>query len=203
MFYVYDLDGLRFKGRLEDLEQWRSVVRKTTIQPLKEEKKSLPSPHTPSAPEVAAYQRNVSRGNMVEPLVHVYQIMSYPVSTILPDVPLLDAWRMLKDGTIRQCVVITDQKKVVGMLSDRDILQRVNVVDGEVEVGLGLTVREVIKQEIITTDSMSDIRRVAKVFAYFHIDALPVLEQEKLVGIVTRGDILRGFAENPKLNLWA
>jgi CBS domain-containing protein len=25
----------------------------------------------------------------------------------------------------------------------------------------------------------------------------------KLIGIVTRGDILRGFAENPKLNLWA
>ena len=62
---------------------------------------------------------------------------------------------------------------------------------------------EVIKKEVVATDSISDIRRVAKVLAYYHIDALPVIENKRLVGIVTRGDILRGFAENPKLNLWA
>lgn len=39
--------------------------------------------------------------------------------------------------------------------------------------------------------------------AHFHIDALPVVEDETLTGIVTRGNILRRFTENPKLNLYA
>jgi len=202
MFYVYDIEGLAFRGPLEELEQWRSVARKK-IKPLKEEKGSLPSPETPEAKVVAAYQKIISRDNMVEPLVHIHQIMTSPVSTIHLDTPLTDAWRLLKEVTIRQFVVTTDQKKVIGMLSDRDILKRINVVGDEVEVDQELIVNEVIKREIITTDSMSDIRRVARVLAYYHIDALPVLEEERLVGIVTRGDILRGFAENPRLNLWA
>ena len=203
MFYVYDIDGIRFRGPLEELEQWRSVARKTTVQPLKEEKSSLPFSETPGTQAIAAYQIIISRDNMVEPLVHIHQIMSSPVSTIHKDFPLADAWGVLKKRTIRQLVVTTDQKQVVGMLSDRDILQRINVVNDEVEVDQEVLVSEVITQDIITTDSMSDIRRVAKVLAYYHIDALPVIEQERLVGIVTRGDILRGFAENPKLNLWA
>ncbi len=203
MFYVYDIEGLRFQGPLEELEQWRTVARKITIPPLKEEKRSSPSPEGPGAQAIAAYQKIISGDNMVEPLVHTHQIMSFPVSTIHHDIPLADAWWMLKEGTIRQLVVTTDQQKVVGMLSDRDILQRINIVNDQVEVDHELVVNEVINQEIITTDSMSDIRRVARVLAYYHIDALPVLDQARLVGIVTRGDILRGFAENPKLNLWA
>ena len=203
MFYVYDIDGLKFKGPLEQLEKWRSVARKEHIQPLKEKSSSPPFPEGRGAQAVAAYQKIISRDNMVEPLVHIHQIMSSPVATIHHEMPLTEAWWMMQKKTIRQLVVTSDVKKVVGMLSDRDILERINVIDNKIQVADELVVNEVIKPDIMTTDSMSDIRRVAKVQAYYHIDALPVLEKERLVGIVTRGDILRGFAENPKLNLWA
>ncbi|MCP3889678.1 MAG: CBS domain-containing protein [Desulfobulbaceae bacterium] len=203
MFYVYDLDGLKFRGSLEELDQWGSVARKSKIQPLKEDTSSSTSSEAPESRAISAYQKIVSKDNMVEPLVHTYQIMSFQVSTIHHETPLVDAWWKLKNSTIRQLVVTTDQKRVVGMLSDRDILKRINVVDDEVQVDQELIVGEVISQEIITTNSTSDIRRVARVLAFYHINALPVLDKEKLVGIVTRGDILRGFAANPKLNLWA
>lgn len=203
MFYVHDIDGLKFKGPLEELEKWRNVARKQHIQPLGQKKSSPPSPEGRGAQALAAYQKIISRDNMVEPLVHVHQIMSSPVSTIHLGMSLTDAWWMMQKETIRQIVVTSDVKKVVGMLSDKDILQRINVVDNTIQVADELLVSEVIKPDIMTTDSMSDIRRVAKVLAYYHIDALAVLERERLVGIVTRGDILRGFAENPKLNLWA
>lgn len=203
MFYVHDIEGLKFKGPLEELEKWRNVTRKQHIQPLGEKKSSRPSPEGSGSQAVAAYEKIISRDNMVEPLVHVHQIMSSPASTIHHEMPLTDAWWTMQKETIRQLVVTTDRKNVVGMLSDRDILQRINVIDNKIQVAQELIVSEVIKPDIMTTDSMSDIRRVAKVLAYYHIDALPVLEKERLVGIVTRGDILRGFAENPKLNLWA
>jgi CBS domain-containing protein len=89
------------------------------------------------------------------------------------------------------------------MLSDRDILKRINIVDNVVQANQDVLVSDVVNREIISTHSISDIRRIAKVLAHFHIDALPVVEDEVLIGVVTRGDILRGFADNPKLNLYA
>ena len=203
MFYVYDIEGLRFKGSLEELEAQRRVARRIAVTPLKEGGRSAPFPEEAGGQAFAAYRQMINRENLLEPLVHIYQIMSSPVSTVNRDTPLVDAWRMLKQGNVRQLVVTSERKQLVGLLSDRDILKRINVIEEEVQVDQEISVGEVIPAETITTASMSDIRRVARVMAYYHIDAMPVLEEERLVGIVTRGDILRGFAENPKLNLWA
>jgi len=202
MFYVYDIDGLRFQGPMEELQKWHRVARKITVQPLEEKEQKSRPPDARGSAALEAYHKIVSKSSIVEPLVYVYQIMSSPVSTIRLDIPLVDAWRMLRAGNVRQLVVTTAKRQLLGILSDRDVLRRINVIDGEVEVDQELFVSEVIEQEIITTDSYSDIRRVAKIMAYYHLDALPVLEDEKMIGIVTRGDILRGFADNPKLNLW-
>ncbi|WP_419176428.1 MULTISPECIES: CBS domain-containing protein [Desulfosediminicola] len=44
---------------------------------------------------------------------------------------------------------------------------------------------------------------MARVLALHHIDSMPVTcKAGYLVGIVTRGDILRSSAENPRLDLW-
>ncbi len=208
MFYVYDIDGLRFQGSLEDLESRRVektrpikalIGNGTTFSKLLDEERE----RSANIKVINAYQRVVRKEAMVEPLVHVYQIMSTPVSTVGGDVPLYNAWLMLKESSIRQLVVTSLNKKVLGVLSDRNIFQHIKVIDGRIEVQRDLLVSEVLPRETYTTDAMSDIRRVARVMAFYHLDAMPVMEHERLVGIVTRGDILRGFAANPKLNLWA
>lgn len=208
MFYVYDLDGLRFRGPMELLEEERRVQRRAPVQQVKAGARTTPFPEeesrqSPNNQALAAYRQVMSRENMVEPLVHIYQIMSNPVETISSDSSLLESWQILGKSGIRQLVVVSERNLVAGMLSDRDILKRVNVIDGEVEMDLALTVADVMQREVITTDSISDIRRVARVMAFSHADALPVTREDgQLVGIVTRGDILRSFAENPRLNLW-
>jgi acetoin utilization protein AcuB len=203
MFYVYDIDGLKFKGPMEELEQWRNVTRKNNVQKLEEDKSFSPYQKGTGSQATAAYEKMIARDTMVEPLVHIHQIMSTPVTTIHHDASLVEGWSTMHDNKIRQLIVISDRKNVMGVLSERDILKRVNVIGDDLEVNQELKVSDVIKSDIITTDSMSDIRRVARVLAYYHIDAVPVMDAERLVGIVTRGDILRGFAEHPKLNLWA
>lgn len=203
MFYVNDIDGLKFKGPMEKLEEWRLVSRKVSSKPVQEGEVSFTMPKGPGGNAVAAYQKIISQEHLVEPLVHVYQIMSTPPQTIYPDISLAEAWLSLRNLEIRQLIVSEDRQKIVGMLSDKDLLKRLNVVENEVQVDQGLSVMDVINKEFVSTESISDIRRVARVLANFHIDAMPVLEEERLVGVVTRGDILRGFALNPKLNLWA
>jgi len=209
MFYVYDLDGLRFKGPVEQLERERKVTRRAPVPSVKRgrrttlfsETQGVPAPDNPA---VAAYLRTMNRANMVEPLVHIYQIMSSPVVTVASDISLIEAWGMLDQNGIRQLVVITERNRVVGMLGDRDILKRINVIDDKVDMNRDLTVADVMQRDVITTDSISDIRRVARVMAYYRIDSLPVTRDDgDLAGIITRGDILRGFAKNPRLNLWA
>lgn len=203
MFYVYDIDGLKFKGPMEELEQWRSVTRKNNVEKLEEEKNFSTYQKKAGSRAMAAYEKMIARDTMVEPLVHIHQIMSTPVTTIHHDASLVDGWAEMQNASIRQLIVVSDRKNVMGVLSERDILRRLNVIGDELEVNQDLSVIDVIKSDAITTDSMSDIRRVARVLAYYHIDAVPVMDTERLVGIVTRGDILRGFAEHPKLNLWA
>ena len=207
MFYVYDIDGLRFQGSLEDLERNLRVKKGRAVKSLRRGDQtpqfSLDQPYGRNIKAVKAYQQSNTRNSMVEPLVHIRQIMSSPVSTIAGNIYLYHAWSMLKGSNIRQLVVTSSRKEVLGVLSDRDILQHVNVIDDEVTISRDLLVSEIVTPETYTTDANSDIRRVARVMAYYHLDAMPVLEDGQLVGIVTRGDILRGFAENPKLNLWA
>lgn len=203
MFYVNDIRGLKFTGPLEELENWGKVSRKQNIPPQEKESGFSTFLNGNNSHAVAEYQKYVTGNNMVEPLVHAHQIMSSPVLTILLDTPLTAAWLLLQKESVKQLIVITDQRKVLGMLSDRDILKRINVIDNTVQTTQDLSVSDVVNQEIISTHSISDIRRIAKVLAQFHIDALPVVEDEILLGIVTRGDILRGFAANPKLNLYA
>jgi len=203
MFYVNDIRGLKFKGPLEELDNWGKVSRKQNIPPQGKESGSSTFSSENSAHVVAEYQKYITGNNMVEPLVHAHQIMSSPVLTILLDTPLTDAWLLLQKESVKQLIVTTDQRKVLGMLSDRDILKRINVIDNTVQTTQELSVSDVVNREIISTHSISDIRRIAKVLSQFHIDALPVVEDEILIGIVTRGDILRGFAANPKLSLYA
>lgn len=203
MFFVNDVDGLKFTGPLEKLEKWHKIARKQNIPRQERDGQSPPFKSGTGAQAISAYQKYVAANNMVEPLVHAHQIMSSPVLTLNLETSLRDAWWLLQSESVKQLIVTTKERQVLGMLTDRDILQRVNVIDNTVQMAQELYVADVLKQEIISTHSISDIRRIAKVLAHFHIDALPVVEDETLIGVVTRGDILRGFAENPKLNLYA
>ena len=205
MFSIYDPDGLRFRGPLEALEQQRVVRRRAPVAPLAEGRRTAPYPPGSGAREAAAeaYRRTAARENMIEPLVAISQIMTSPALTIDAQERVSVAWRRLTEHGVRQLVVPSDRQGVAWMVSDRDILRRITIIGDAAEIERDVAIAEMMQRETLTTDAGSDIRRVAKVMAYYHVDALPVIGGgDRLVGIVTRGDILRGFAENPRLNLW-
>ena len=62
---------------------------------------------------------------------------------------------------------------------------------------------DIAKEDVITSDPISDIRRVAKVMVDFNLNAMPIVSQEdKIVGIVSRTDILKAVSTIPPLRLW-
>lgn len=81
-------------------------------------------------------------------------------------------------------IPIVDQDKVVGMITDRDI-----VVRGVAEKHPGSTkVEEIMSNNLVTVSPDSSSKEAAKLMAEHQIRRLPVVEDGKLIGIVSLGD---------------
>ncbi|MEH7076032.1 CBS domain-containing protein [Neobacillus drentensis] len=81
-------------------------------------------------------------------------------------------------------IPILDQDKLVGMITDRDI-----VVRGVAEKHPGSTkVEDIMSGKLITVSPDSTSKEAAKLMAEHQIRRLPVVEEGKLVGIVSLGD---------------
>jgi len=209
MFYVYDTHGMRFQGSMEQLEKERALARSRHVEQPEPRDSVHAHDQDQSAPgnvwagkAMASYKRQKNQ-QILEPIVHAYQIMSHPVQTVFPDETLAGAWNLFQKSGFRHIPVINERRTILGVISDRDILRRINVEDDQLIGNIEMPVSNLIKREAITTDPESDIRRIARIMALYHTGAMPVVTPEhKLVGIISRGDILRAFAENQKLNIW-
>ncbi len=81
-------------------------------------------------------------------------------------------------------IPILDQDKLVGMITDRDI-----VVRGVAEKHPGSTkVEDIMSNNLITISPEATTKEAAKLMAEHQIRRLPVMEGDKLVGIVSLGD---------------
>lgn len=81
-------------------------------------------------------------------------------------------------------IPIVDEEKIVGMITDRDI-----VVRGTAEKRPGSTkVEKIMSDKLITCTEDMTTKEAAKIMAKHQIRRLPVVEGDKLVGIVSLGD---------------
>lgn len=81
-------------------------------------------------------------------------------------------------------IPIVDQEKIVGMITDRDI-----VVRGVAEKHPGSTkVENIMSNNLVTVSPDSTSKEAAKLMAEHQIRRLPVVEGDKLIGIVSLGD---------------
>lgn len=127
-----------------------------------------------------------------------------PVSTIMTkDIITLDstdkldtAERIFKKHNIRHIPVI-EGEKIIGMLSLTDLL-RISFVDSafsdesEVEtiVYNMFTIPQVMAKNLKSVSQNTTIKEVAEILAEKEFHALPVVENDKLVGIVTTTDLI-------------
>jgi CBS domain-containing protein len=109
--------------------------------------------------------------------------------------------------------VVDALNNVVGLVSDRDLLTVIDLQPvapsaetprGRVSGGLDRRVAEVMVTPVVCADPVTDIRRIAHVLIETGLTALPVVnESQMLLGMVSRGDILRATVADPPLSLWA
>jgi acetoin utilization protein AcuB len=143
-----------------------------------------------------------------QPAIRAEQIMSSPVTSLSPDIPMTEAWQMFRDTRYRHMPVVSANQEVVGILSDRTLL-RYAATSGrkppydETSPEAKISIHNIFNERVITATPDTPIRHIAKMMFEKRVGAMPVVtEAGKLVGIITRSDILRTVVNQAPLELW-
>ena len=109
------------------------------------------------------------------------------VSSISPDASVFDALKMMADNNIAALVVLEDGK-LVGIITER-LYAREIILKGRTSPGT--FVREIMSTRVIYARPDQSVQECMAVMTARNVRHLPVLEDERLVGIVSIGDMVK------------
>ena len=119
--------------------------------------------------------------------LEVGDVMSTYVTTVSPDETAVSAVRTMSANEVSSIVVV-DNEKVVGILTETDILKRIAGLYNDFDKR---SVVEIMSSPVETVSRDLPILEAAEILEKRSIKRLPVLENKRLVGIVTQTDIVR------------
>lgn len=128
--------------------------------------------------------------------MYVGRIMHTELITVSPTTSLEDASILVRKKRIDHLPVINDSGKLVGILSDRDLKQywaspATTLSTHELNYLLQQVIVEMIMiTPVITIAPSTTIERAALIMQENDINALPVVENDELVGIITSTDVM-------------
>jgi CBS domain-containing protein len=113
-------------------------------------------------------------------------IMTRTVYTIHPEASAQEAAQLLDQKHISGAPVVDAAGHLIGIVTEADIISK---VDRE-----GLCVADIMTHELITVTEETAIDEVAALLSQRKIKRVPVVEQRRLIGIVSRADIVHAVA---------
>lgn len=159
-------------------------------------------------------------------MVKVKEVMSKPVITVTPETLVKDAALILGEKDISG-VPVVDGGRIVGVFSEADILRSIKttkkdlrliypsisslgiafqeevtqreILEAYEEIG-HLPVKDVMSKEVVTIEPETPLNEAIVRMVRMEISRLPVVDKNELVGIVTRGDVIRGLAKEGTTN---
>lgn len=131
----------------------------------------------------------------------VKDIMTKNVISIRDDLSIKDAVIILRKNKISGVPVLDRSGDVVGVFSESNILDKLPDILEEADKIPMVDVQELTSPSVSTVmgkppifvSSDEDIKNVAKIFLEKYIHRVPVVDNGRLVGIVSLGDILKAF----------
>ncbi len=139
-------------------------------------------------------------------------VMTRNVVTVEPDTPVTEIARLLLEKRISGVPVVEPDGRLVGIVSEGDLMRRVEErapgrgswwlamlgIPEERAIEYvrthGRRARDVMTRHVITVTPDTPIGRVAQLLEEEHIKRVPVVEDGRLVGIISRADLLRAIA---------
>jgi len=116
--------------------------------------------------------------------MRIFEIMSEKPRTVPPTLPAADAWRLMIAENVHH-LIVKDGSKVVGVLSDSDAGGRHGAA-----VRSGMTVADLMDRHFAAITRQDTARKAANLMRGRMIGCLPVIERDRLLGVITVTDLL-------------
>ncbi len=121
--------------------------------------------------------------------------------TIGPDMSVAEALSFMRQHNVRRLPILNKKRKLVGIVSEKDLLYASPSPATSLsvyEVGYLLSklkVEEIMTKRVITVSPNAPLEEAARIMADSKIGGLPVVEGDRLVGIITETDIFKTILE--------
>ena len=127
----------------------------------------------------------------------VEEMMQKKVITLQPTHTIKDAIQVLRENKIRHLPITDIAGKVVGIISDRDIKQATpfTKLEQNEHERMTITLDKIMTNNPVVGHPLDFVEEVATIFYDQQIGCLPIVSQEKLVGIITETDLLYKYIE--------
>ncbi len=112
--------------------------------------------------------------------------MRREVVWVTPGTTIAEASQLMLDKGVRSLVVCNEEERVVGIVTDTDIISR---AIGKCNL-FETTVEKIMTKDPVTTHPDADVLEIVKVMGERRFRRMPVIDEEKkLIGIISIGDI--------------
>jgi CBS domain-containing protein len=148
----------------------------------------------------------------VEAGMRAHQIMTRPVITVAPETPIVEAANTMLQRHVSGLPVIDKAGKLVGIISEGDFIRRREIgtqrkrgrflkfVLGSGKEAIdfvhehGRKIAEIMTPDPLTIDEETDLEKIVELMEKNDVKRLPVMRGDKLVGIVSRSNLLQAVA---------
>ncbi len=211
MFAIYSNNGLSFRSTIDNLYSLSNVdsIARARNNP----QEGLPKDHSvknkkklynkKEVVEATDIYRKVANIDTKEPVFHVKDIMTTDVFSLTKDNTVQEAYNIMEDNEVRQLPVLDEDNQIIGLVTEKFLLDLIVNDLSYADTIMQREIRSFDFGEVITSDPITDIRRIAKVMVDFSLTAIPVVDQDdNLQGIVSRANVLKAVANTPPLQIW-
>jgi CBS domain-containing protein len=119
-------------------------------------------------------------------LVSVRDIMSKDVKVVRPDTTAQEVVATMSKFDISSLIVVQSERPV-GIITLRDVLTKVVV---QCLAPRALTARQIMSSPLVTINESATVEEAARLMAQKKVKTLPVMDNDKLVGVLTFTDIV-------------
>lgn len=126
--------------------------------------------------------------------ITVADYMTKRLVTVTKETDVVDAVKKMLDHKITSAPVVDQHERVLGMFSEIDVMSV--VLETAYNQGMSGKVGDYMSKEVISVDADASIVDLAEKFQKTAVRSFPVFEDNELVGIVSRTDVLRALASS-------
>jgi CBS domain-containing protein len=125
------------------------------------------------------------------------EVKGSAVYAIAPDASVYDALKLMAERNVG-ALAVTEGEHLVGLVSERDYARKVVLLG---RVSKDTPVRDIMTREVVCVDLSQGVDACMALMTERHFRHLPVLEEGRLVGIISIGDVVKSILDHQQFTI--